>query len=412
MVHRRGRRKLASGDSSTLKNDPPYPSASGDVLRTLEVVEVCQESDFLALEQDWNVVARGSRPASVFLRHEWFAAAWAWRKTSAQLHILVARQGAHVVGVLPLIRRSDTSPRLVEYQMLTIPDSQVCDVLCAPADAVEVTGAFAAKLGDDPRWDKLSLDFLPPNGPGIGLLVPALRRRDLGVAERDCGRNFFISLSGTWNEYYGTRSRRLRKAMNLASNRLHKVGDIEIERIGASNCDPSRLHAVLDAAIDISARSWKRSTGNSLEQPGPQAFIRCLSQLALEQDWLAIWLLRVGGQTLAMEYDLLFEDSVHALRADFDAACVRTSPGTHLFRHLLEHFFASDFKRYYMGRGQNAYKMRWSDQGESLRQVVAYNRTPNGRIGWLRDEVVKPALRWTRDTLLTNEKAALLSPSK
>ena len=326
---------------------------------------------------------------------------------SAHLHILVARRGSHVVGVLPLIRRSDTSSRIVEYEMLTIPDSQVCDVVCAPADAVQVTGAFAAKLGDDARWDKLSLDFLPPDGLGIGLLVPALRGRDLGVAERDGGQNFFIRLSGTWSEYYGTRSRRLRKAMNLASNRLHKLGDVEIERISASNCDPSRLHSVLDASIDISARSWKRSTGNSLDRPGPQAFIRCLSQLAFEQDWLAIWLLRAGGKTLAMEYDLLFEDDVHALRADFDAACVRTSPGTHLFRHLLEKLFASDFTRYYMGRGQNAYKMRWSDQGESLRQVLAYNRTPNGRLAWLRDEVVKPALRWTRDTLLTNEKTVL-----
>ena len=296
--------------------------------------------------------------------------------------------------------------------MLTIPDSQVCDVLCAPADGVEVTNAFAATLCDDTRWDKLSLDFLPPNGPGIGLLVPALRRRDLGVAERDGGRNFFIDLSGMWTEYYGTRSRKLRKAMNLASNRLHKIGDVQIERISASNCDRSQLQGVLDALIDISAKSWKHSTGNSLEQPGPQAFIRCLSERAFEQDWLAIWLLRVGGKTLAMEYDLLFEDSVHALRADFDAACVRTSPGTHLFRHLLEHLFASDFTRYYMGRGQNAYKMRWSNEGELLRRVIAYNRTPNGRLGWLRDEVMKPALRWTRDTLLTNEKMAMLSPSK
>jgi hypothetical protein len=55
-----------------------------------------------------------------------------------------------------------------------------------------------------------------------------------------------------------------------------------------------------------------------------------------------------------------------------------------------------------MGRGENAYKMRWADEGDALQRVVAYNRTPNGRLEWLRAEVVKPALRRTRDALWTN----------
>ena len=100
----------------------------------------------------------------------------------------------------------------------------------------------------------------------------------------------------------------------------------------------------------------------------------------------------------------MFDGSIHALRADFDERCVKTSPGAYLFSHLLEQLFAHDHDRYYMGRGENAYKLRWSNESEPLRQVVAYNRTPGGRLEWLREEWVKPALRKTRDALWITDK--------
>ena len=54
------------------------------------------------------------------------------------------------------------------------------------------------------------------------------------------------------------------------------------------------------AAIDISRRSWKTETGNSLDNPGPQAFVRRLSELACERGWLSVWLMRaLHGISLA-----------------------------------------------------------------------------------------------------------------
>jgi hypothetical protein len=57
-----------------------------------------------------------------------------------------------------------------------------------------------------------------------------------------------------------------------------------------------------------------------------------------------------------------------------------------------------------MGRGENPYKMRWADGEEPLRRVLVYNRTPNGRLERLREEVVKPALRRARDVFWKTKK--------
>ena len=100
-----------------------------------------------------------------------------------------------------------------------------------------------------------------------------------------------------------------------------------------------------------------------------------------------------------MEYQLIYAGNVHALRADFDAACDEISPGSYLFRHLLESFFGRSLDRYYMGPGENPYKMRWTDEAEPLRRAIVYSRSWQGRAEWLREAVLKPRIRRVRDRI-------------
>ena len=216
----------------------------------------------------------------------------------------------------------------------------------------------------------------------------------------DRGGNPHVALDGSWEDYFIARSRSLKKAVNLASNRLHKAGDVRIEWATSEACDETRFECVLDSAIDVSRRSWKASTGNALDQPGPQAFIRALSRAAYRRGWASIWLIRVDERALAMEYQLIHDGNVHALRADFDAGCADISPGSHLSRHLLERLFGRGWHRYYLGPGDNPYKRRWTVDEEPLKRVIVYNRTWRGRRAWWFEEWVKPRLRAFRARLL------------
>ena len=226
----------------------------------------------------WNELAREARPRSVFVQHEWFAAAWAWRKAHFRLQMLVVRRGSQLLGVLPLVRRSDKVSRIVEYELLAVPDTQLADVLCVPANADEVVHALASTLSRDTRWDKLRLDFLPPEGVAVKSLAVALQRQDLGVVVQDCGRNFFVELSGTWERYYAGRSRRMKKAMKLAANRLHRTGDIHIEWLRPGAGDPERLAEALQAdhrhlrqKLEARDRQFSRPAGPAGVHPQPLA---------------------------------------------------------------------------------------------------------------------------------------------
>ena len=158
----------------------------------------------------------------------------------------------------------------------------------------------------------------------------------------------------------------------------------------------------LDQAIAISARSWKRETGCSLEAPGPNAFIRSLTESAHAQGWLSLWFLRVDGTAVAMEYQLIDKGIVYALRADFDDNYQALCTGTYLNFHMLKTLFIEQLNapltRYCMGPGNNSYKLRWTGRAQILHKMTCYSPTMRGRARALWSDV-KSNLRDLRDRM-------------
>ena len=373
-------------------------------MSTLSVVAITSDEHFLSLRDAWNALLEDSRAPSVFLYHEWFEAAWAWRKQDSTLFVLCAYEDRRLVGVLPLVFVRDKKKLYKERRLefLSVPDTQVCDVVAAEIDRARVAQAFA---GDMERrrsqWDRLDFSYLPD----VSIVGRELRRefelRGFRSRFDDMGRNLSIALNGTWSDYYSSRSRRLKKANNLIANRMKKASEVRVDWLEPGNGDASGTSAAVDVAIGISGRSWKRETGNSLDKPGPLAFIRILSTHAHRRGWLSIWILSLDGEPMAMEYQLVFNGYVHALRADVVDGGAEISPGSYLSRHLLEKLFGRGLVKYCMGPGENAYKTHWTSEGEVLRTMVVYGQTFRGTFAKIWDMRLRPRLRAVRDKFLS-----------
>jgi len=377
---------------------------TGDPIRRMRIETITSDGAFAALRPAWDAIADRIDAQSIFFRYDWFAAAWAWRRHDAELRILIAREGEAVAAILPLISVRSRGWRRV-WTLLTVPDTQCCDLIAVAEVADAASQAFASDIASRRDWDVLMLDYLAPNGLIPNHLVPRLQQHRVHCVVEARGRNLCIPLGGRWDAYWATRSRSLKKACNLAANRLQKVGAVRIEHVGPGAMTDRECERATQAAIDISARSWKKPTGNSLDHPGPGGFIRCLSNAARAEGWLSIWLAYVDERPVAMEYQLVYRGAVHALRSDFDASLEHVSPGSYLFRYLLEHMFDNRVSLYLMGPGDNAYKARWTSDGKPLCRTWSYNRTFAGRSAHWIDQLAKPALRplWHR---LRGERSA------
>ena len=366
----------------------------------MEVRLVSQPEEFAALHSAWNTLQRRLRQPSPFLTHEWFDAAWQWREPDAQLHVLCCRRGQDLVGILPFLRQTssaeDRGSRTLKF--LAVPDTQVCDILAADADRLLVASALADALVRRQReWDAIALNYLPDGAIALTELRQALSRHRLRCDVRQATQNPCIALDSSWETYYSSRSRRLKKAVNLATNRLSKAGDVELHWLQPGEGDAAEVDSQIDRITAISARSWKTSTGNSLDNAGPQAFVRRLSQHAHRMRCLSVWTLTLNKTPIAMELQLIDDGCVFALRSDFDAAYEAISPGSYLNRYMLAKLFGRGLRRYLMGPGENVYKYRWADEAEPVSTMTIYGHSMRGR--WLaaRDLVLKPAARRIRD---------------
>lgn len=364
----------------------------------LEVRCITDEPAFVALHGEFNRLVEASPRADVFLRHEWFDAAWQWAKLSHELRVLTVSRGGELVGVCPLVaaRRRRRGLPTTHWSFLTVPDTQYCDLIAAEGLEGAVAQAVADYLSRHAgHWDVLELGYLREGGVALRFLAPQFARRRAALSAEPAGANPVIPLSGGWAAFYATRGRRLKKSNNLVANRLTRAGELRLEwRRGDTLGD---LDGLLAAVVGVSARSWKADTGFSLDRPGPGAFVTRLTELAAARGWLSVWLLTLDGETVAAEYQLEYRGRVYALRADFDRAREELSPGSYLNWKLLEQLFGAGLGAYYMGPGNNAYKARWTEGGEPVHRLTAFSPSLRGRGLHLLEQRLAPLARAARD---------------
>jgi CelD/BcsL family acetyltransferase involved in cellulose biosynthesis len=352
-------------------------------LEQSEVRCVRDEEYFEGLRSDWNHLLETMPEASVFLSHEWLESAWAWARESGELYVLVACEGGKPLASLPLMRIKERRSGVVwrRLEFLTVPDVQVCDIV-GSSDSVGTAGQQLGELLSRRRheWDLLRITHIPEKS-ALLRMVDALKGAGLPIRVERYGENPGVDLGDTWKDYYGRRSRRLKKGNNNIKNRLERSGHrIELKWHTTGTSSTEEVAQALQDAITVSARSWKRGTGLTLDQPGPQAFISRLTDYAAARGWLSIWVMYLDDQPVATEYQLIHGGSVYALRADYDRQFEELSVGTYLNWRLMESLFDRGLEHYYMGPGDNPYKSRWSETAVPLYALEVFSPSARGRL--------------------------------
>lgn len=358
--------------------------------------EITHFSDALNIKDAWNELVDATANPSVFLTYEWIDAAWQWRRSDAEPRLVACYRNEDFVAVAPFCSRGQRQFGLKyrELSLIDIPDSQHCDIVASTDTADEAVKQILAHVSEQRDWDVLRLPKLEPTSCAKSRVPEACHALGLKCADAAHDENLEVDISDGWENYYATRSRRLKKGNNNIRNRINRQHE-------AVNLLWSREPAGSDLDVDgllkdfkrISAASWKKETGLTLDQSAPGQFIDRLSKHAVENDWLSLFALELDGNVIATEYQLVRNGVVSALRADFDSEFSDLSPGSFLNWQLLQRLCDTELSLYRMGPGSNAYKLRWSNRSTELVELRVFNRTLRGRLLWLLETAVVPALR-------------------
>ena len=340
---------------------------------------------FGALRNEWNALLASSRADCVFLTWEWLHTWWNHLGSNRELFIITVRQNGKLVAVAPLmVGRSLGSITTLEFLGTGSIGSDYLDFI---VDRAYGTAAIAALT-----------DFI--NDRGWTLRLPSVREDSFAAAAAQRLRHSswrvrnvemqvcpYIDLAGrSWDDYLASLGPSHRYNFRRRLRNLQKEYDVRFERaVSKGECREALGHVV-----DLHLRRWElRGGSDGFHNAALLAFHREFSELAREEGWLRLRLLKLSGHVAGAFYGFRYRGTYLFYQSGFDESFVRQSVGLVMIGLTIQEAVEEGAVEYDMLHGDESYKFLWTSQVRPLYRIELY---PPGVVGGMhRNSVVAVA---------------------
>lgn len=326
----------------------------------------------------WKKLLAETPGANFFQSLDWLEAYWRHFGRSQRLRVLKVCAAGHVIGILPLVVRSE-STRAGRVQVLTYPLENWGTVYgpIGPNPAATLTTALRHVRQTPRDWDMIDLRWVDRHGRDRGRTARAMQYAGFQVQQQVWDKFAVVDIGGSWDDYWAGKSSRWRNNFRRSQRDLAKAGDVTYLRYrpaGKAAGDADPRWDLYDACERIAAKSWQgsSSSGTTLSHLQVRDFLRDAHQAAATAGGLDLNLLYVGGRPVAFAYNYHYQGHVFGLRSGFDASVATAGAGTVLLGRALRDSFHRDDKTYDLGPGSLEAKRYWLTTVESSYRYTHY----------------------------------------
>ena len=279
----------------------------------------------LTLADEWRDLLERSPLTEPVLTPSWMLTWWGvfGHRKGRSLRVVIVRQGARLIGLVPLLRRvtwrSGVAP-LVRLELLASGESQADEISSdflgmiveggqESAVAVELAALLCGgKLG---RWDELYLVKLNAADPMLPPLTRALA--DLGCRPETspAGASPCLRLPGSWDDYLETLCGRRRYFLRRTMREFDKWAGSDGYQLQIS--DAAELAHGMKILCSLHAARWAGlRTGGAFASPLFSEFHNRVSQALDERDGTIefVWL-EVRGRPISALYTITYRGRVY-----------------------------------------------------------------------------------------------------
>jgi CelD/BcsL family acetyltransferase involved in cellulose biosynthesis len=173
-------------------------------------------------------------------------------------------------------------------------------------------------------------------------------------------------VAGPWEDYLRLRSGNFRKHLKKYWRLLEQAGPMEIVRLPSAH----NAGAWMDEVFAVNAASWKAERGTNLfRAPQLRAFFAELVPEMATHGWIDLRMVRLQGRAAVYELCFDFGDRLFSYNGAYRAG-IGGSPGTALTAAVIESACNRGRREYDMLRGEEGYKLRWSETRRTERQLL------------------------------------------
>jgi CelD/BcsL family acetyltransferase involved in cellulose biosynthesis len=325
---------------------------------TPHVVVVSDEAQLGQWYEPWDDLAtRAERP---YVTPAWTLAWWRHlRPADAVLRVVLVLDADALIGVAPLFVQPTRRP--VTYRMLGLPYDAPKQPLARAGEERRVAATIAgALLAADPRADALELPGLPFDGAwrsalqasGAGAHLYEAAERSVPVVPLD---------GGSFDAWFGSKSRNFRQQMRRAGRRLEKAGGLVTQAATAEEA-ASRIPGL----IDLHEARWQARGGSSVVRPGLAQMLGDATRDLGVPGRARMWFAEVGDRLISAHLFVACGGRSSYWLGGFDDEWAAYHPGMLCLLAEVEHAFGSGQRLVDLGAGNHAYKQRLASGEERI----------------------------------------------
>lgn len=327
--------------------------------RQVRVRVVADDEGFDRLESDWRRLQEATS-VSAFKSFDWQRNWWRHFGGAGRgcvLHLVVVERDGVVVGIAPLMIRSDPvlgPVRLETLQFLAAGISDYLGILCEAHDAHPVATAIADHLRGV-SFDALVLRDLRDLTGVSGLLLDRLGQAGWTVQRQPGETCPHTPLRATWDDTLKGFSASHRKRLSYMQRRLEREFAVEFRQV----TDPAELDDAMRTMMSMHQQHWV-GTGfaGAFNSADSQRFHLETARAFLGRGRLVLAFLRINGKEAASLYGFKAGKSLQFYlsgRSETDEF-VKYSPGVVIHVYCMQAMIQEGIGDYDFLRGTESYK--------------------------------------------------------
>lgn len=340
-----------------------------------------KSAQFSQLESEWRELLDNSDCDTIFLTWEWLYTWWQHLADGRKLALLVVRQQDRLIAIAPMaVRRADYRHlrpfRALELLGNGYAGSDYLSLIVRRGYETEAIDAMNASL----IKRRLAIEWSNTSRGARIMTEAALGLRKAGYITTRITQHFspFVNLENhNWQTLMAQPGKPGLTRFNKKLRKLNTDFVVTFDRTRTQTALPDDLGTL----VSLHLKRWSgRGGSNALSEPTLRGFHEQFSRIALQNDWLRLYILRLDGQAAAGVYAFHYKGRTSYYQAGFDPTFNRYSVGHLALGLSIQQALEEKSLEYDLLHGEEEYKYAWFDDERELVRLNAYPPGLRGRL--------------------------------
>lgn len=308
--------------------------------------------------EKWNTLCAKNTTNTIFQTFEWNKVWWDVFGKENELYVIFAKDGNDLVGVAPLMVRSERKWNLKRRVITFIGDgaSDYSDFVIYNGRSDILLALVKYILGRCDEWDEIRLLNFPEHSKTIKIIYDVCNLKNLNIIMD--GNTHCPTLLIKDNIDYA------RKVSNKKSLRRHhkyfvRQGQYEVLHLA----DRLDINLYLEAFFNQHINRWIGSKSPSLfEDKINKILFRQLTDELTKNKWIVFTVIKSKDVPIAFHFGFDYNNKFIWYKPSFEKSLSKYSPGEVLLKELLEYAIESKKDEFDFTVGKEPFKLRFSNK--------------------------------------------------